>query len=98
MLLEAQRTARVQLRGGLDAADQALTGVECVASVEEAVRRSTAESGDNAVAVALGRLGRHRQLRRSGECRDACAGEAKGTEFRRQGEVQESGAGGESLS
>ena len=51
MLLKARRAARVQLRSGLDAADQALTGVECVASVEEAVRRSAAESGDNAVAV-----------------------------------------------
>ena len=51
MQLKAQRAARVQLRSGLDAADQALTGVECVASVEEAVLRSTAESGDNAVAV-----------------------------------------------
>ena len=51
MQLKAQRAARVQLHSGLDCADQALTGVECVPSVDEAVRRSVAESGDRAVAV-----------------------------------------------
>ena len=51
MLLKAQRAARVQLHSDLDAGDQTLTGVECIASVEEAVRRSVAASGDPAVAV-----------------------------------------------
>lgn len=51
MQLKAQRTARVRLRSGLDAADRALTGVDCIESVEDAVRQSVAESGDRAVAV-----------------------------------------------
>lgn len=51
MQLKAQRAARVQLRSGLSAEDRALTGVECVDSVAEAVRQSVAESGDKAVAV-----------------------------------------------
>ncbi len=51
MQLKAQRAARVQLLSGLNAADRALTGVECVESAERAVRDSVAASGDNAVAV-----------------------------------------------
>ena len=51
MQLKAQRAARVRLYSALRPADQALTGVDCVASVDEAVRRSVAASGDRAVAV-----------------------------------------------
>ena len=51
MQLKAQRAARVQLVSGLDAEDRALTGVDCVGSVERAVRQSVAATGDNAVAV-----------------------------------------------
>ena len=51
MQLKAQRAARVQLRSSLSAEDRALTGVDCVESVADAVRRSVAESGDKAVAV-----------------------------------------------
>ena len=51
MQLKAQRGARLRLLSGLDEADRALTGVDCVDSVEEAVRLSVQESGDNAVAV-----------------------------------------------
>lgn len=51
MQLKAQRAARVQLYSALRPADQALTGVARVASVDEAVRRSVGASGDRAVAV-----------------------------------------------
>ena len=51
MQLKAQRAARVQLKSGLAAGDRDLTGVECIDSVEHAVRRSVRESGDHAVAV-----------------------------------------------
>ena len=51
MQLKAQRAARVQLVSGLDARDRELTGVECVDSVEDAVRRNVRATGDHAVAV-----------------------------------------------
>ena len=51
MQLKAQRAARVQLVSGLGARDRELTGVECVESVEHAVRRSVRASGEAAVAV-----------------------------------------------
>ena len=51
MQMKAQRAARVELYSGLDEADRTLTGVAMIDSVEEAVRRSVAASGDNAVAV-----------------------------------------------
>ena len=51
MQLRAQHAARVQLVSGLGAGDRQLTGVECVDSVEHAVRRSVRASGDDAVAV-----------------------------------------------
>lgn len=51
MQLKAQRAARVQLVSRLDAQDRDLTGVECVDSVEDAVRRNIQATGDNAVAV-----------------------------------------------
>ena len=51
MQLKSQRAARVRLRSGLGDDDRALTGVECVASLDEAVRQSVAETNDNAVAV-----------------------------------------------
>lgn len=51
MQLKAQGAARVQLMSGLGADDRALTGVDCVDSVEGAVARSVAASGDPAVAV-----------------------------------------------
>ena len=51
MQLKAQRAARVQLVSGLNAQDRDLTGVECVDSVEDAVRRNIQATGDNAVAV-----------------------------------------------
>ncbi|BDG09543.1 nickel-dependent lactate racemase [Anaeromyxobacter paludicola] len=52
MQLKPMRGARVLLYAPrLSAKDQALTGVEVVASVEEAVRRSVARSGDRHVAV-----------------------------------------------
>ena len=51
MQLKAQRAARVQLKSELAAQDRDLTGVECVDSVEHAVRRSVQASGDRAVAV-----------------------------------------------
>ena len=51
MQLKAQGAARVQLKSNLSAEDQALTGVDCVESVEDAVRASVAATGDNRVAV-----------------------------------------------
>lgn len=51
MQLKAQRAAHVQLYSSLNEEDQTLTGVECVASLDEAVRRGVAAAGDNAVAV-----------------------------------------------
>ena len=52
MQTKAQRSARVQLfTEGLDAEDFALTGVERVDSVRDAVSASVARSGDPAVAV-----------------------------------------------
>ena len=51
MQLKAQGAAHVQLKSNLSAEDQALTGVDCIESVEEAVRSSIAASGDNRVAV-----------------------------------------------
>ena len=51
MQLKAQRAARVQLVSGLAGGDRELTGVECVDSVEDAVRRNVRATGDNAVAV-----------------------------------------------
>ena len=52
MQTKPQRAATVQLfTEGLDAAERALTGVELVASVSDAVAASIARSGDPAVAV-----------------------------------------------
>jgi lactate racemase len=52
MQLKPQRVARVKLySGALGEADRALTGVEQVASVAEAVRASVSRSGDRHVAV-----------------------------------------------
>jgi len=52
MQLKPQQVARVQLFcPALAAADRALTGVELVPSVEEAVRDSVRRSGDRHVAV-----------------------------------------------
>ena len=51
MQLKAQRAAHVQLKSNLSAEDKALTGVQCIESVEGAVRSSVSASGDNRVAV-----------------------------------------------
>ena len=51
MQMKVQRAATVQLYSGLGESDRALTGVEMIDSVEDAVRASVAASGDNAVAV-----------------------------------------------
>ena len=51
MQLKAQSAACVQLKSNLSAEDQALTGVDCIASVEDAVRSSVSAAGDNRVAV-----------------------------------------------
>ena len=51
MQLRSQNAARIRLLSKLGDEDQALTGVECVESLEEAVRQSVAETNDNAVAV-----------------------------------------------
>lgn len=51
MQLKSQRTARVRLHSALAAQDRALTGVELVENLEEAVRQSVADTNDNAVAV-----------------------------------------------
>lgn len=52
LMLKPMRVARVQLYApALTAADRALTGVETIASVAEAVRRSVGETGDPHVAV-----------------------------------------------
>ena len=51
MLLKAQGAANIRLKSSLDAEDQALTGVDCIGAVEDAVQQSVAAAGDNAVAV-----------------------------------------------
>lgn len=51
MLLKAQGAANIQLKSSLGAEDQALTGVDCIGAVEDAVQQSVAAAGDNAVAV-----------------------------------------------
>ena len=51
MQLRSQNAARIRLLSKLDDEDQSLTGVECVESLEEAVRQSVAETNDDAVAV-----------------------------------------------
>lgn len=51
MQMKAQRAATVQLYTDLDESDRALTGVELVESVEEAVQESVAASRDSSVAV-----------------------------------------------
>ena len=51
MQLRSQRAARVRLQSELGDEDRSLTGVECVESIEEAVRQSVAETNDKAVAV-----------------------------------------------
>ena len=51
MQMKAQRAATVKLFSGLDEQDRALTGVELIDSVEDAVRASVAASRDHAVAV-----------------------------------------------
>jgi hypothetical protein len=52
MQVKPMRLARISLfTGGLDPAERALTGVALVDSVEAAVARSVARSGDRAVAV-----------------------------------------------
>lgn len=51
MQLKSQRAGRIRLHSALGAEDRALTGVELVEDLEEAVRQSVAETNDNAVAV-----------------------------------------------
>jgi len=52
MQLKAMRVGRIQLyTGGLDAAEQAFTGVELIASLDKAVADSVARHGDAAVAI-----------------------------------------------
>jgi lactate racemase len=52
MQLKPMRLGRIQLyTTGLSEADRAVTGVEQIASVDEAVARSIAEHGDPAVAI-----------------------------------------------
>ena len=52
MQVKPMRRGRVQLyTTGLDAAARALTGVECIDSIERAVAASVARSGDPAIAV-----------------------------------------------
>ena len=51
MQMKAQRAATVQLYCGLSGPDRELAGVELIDSVEEAVRRSVAATGEPAVAV-----------------------------------------------
>ena len=51
MLLKAQRAARVRMRSDLDEDDRALTCVDCIESLEDAVAESVEASGDRAVAV-----------------------------------------------
>ena len=51
MLLRAQDAAEVKLHSALDEVDRALTGVEHVESVEDAVLASMAAQGDRSVAV-----------------------------------------------
>ena len=51
MLLKAQSAARVQMLSELSPEDRELTCVECIDSLEDAVRASVEASGDAAVAV-----------------------------------------------
>ena len=54
MQLKSMRVAQVQLYApGLRGADQALTGVAAIGSVDDAIRASIAHHGDDAVAVIL---------------------------------------------
>ena len=51
MLLKAQSAARVQMLSGLSPADRALTCVECIDSLEDAMHESVEASGERALAV-----------------------------------------------
>ena len=51
MLLKTQRATRVRMLSDLDADDRALTCVDCIESLDDAVRESVAASGENALAV-----------------------------------------------
>ncbi len=52
MQLKPMRIGTIHLyTDGLSAADQALTGVNCIASVEQTIAQSVADMGDNAIAV-----------------------------------------------